>query len=115
MRPKLRGGGGIPRRNVSLGTASEQQVPRSAFSALGMTKVGGRLRAPDALQGIERGIHYRLLVFLGSVLIDGGRGLRTEVAVLGVVLQCAHAVLAAGAGESHAALDAIDSVMFHSS
>jgi hypothetical protein len=73
------------------------------------------LRAPDSLLGIERGIHQRLLVFLGGVLIDGGRSLGAEVAVPGVVLQCAHAVLAAGAGESHAAFDAIDGVVFHGS
>ena len=71
------------------------------------------LRAPDSLLGIERGIHQRLLVFLGGVLVDGGRGLGAEVAVPGVVLQGAHAVFAAGAGESHAAFDAIDGVMFH--
>ena len=73
------------------------------------------LRAPDSLLGIERGIHQRLLVFLGGVLVDGGCGLGAEVAVPGVVLQCAHAVLAAGAGESHAAFDAIDGVVFHGS
>ncbi len=71
------------------------------------------LRAPDALLGIEGGIHQRLLVFLGGVLVDGGCGLGTEVAVPGVVFQRAHAVLAAGAGESHAAFDAIDGVVFH--
>ena len=73
------------------------------------------LRAPDSLLGIERGIHQRLLVFLGGVLVDGGRGLGAEVAVPGVVLQGAHAVFAAGAGESHAAFDAIDGVVFHGS
>jgi hypothetical protein len=71
------------------------------------------LRAPDSLLGIERGIHQRLLVFLGGVLVDGGRGLGAEVAVPGVVFQSAHAVLAAGAGKSHAAFDAIDGVVFH--
>ena len=71
------------------------------------------LRAPDALLGIERGIHQWLLVFLGGVLVDGGCGLGAEVAVPGVVLQGTHAVFAAGAGESHAAFDAIDGVVFH--
>ena len=56
-----------------------------------------------------------MLVFAGGVAIDGGRGLGAEVAVPGVVLQRAHAVLTAGAGESHAAFDAFDGVMFHGS
>jgi len=53
-------------------------------------------------------------VFFGGVLVDGSRSLGAEVAVPRVVFQCAHAVLAAGACESHAALDAIDGVVFHS-
>ena len=117
MRPKIEGGGGegdTPGNTANLGTASEQQVPRRALSAIGMTKVDEGLRAPDALLGVERGIHQRLLVFFGGVLVDGSRSLGAEVAVPCVVFQCAHAVLAAGACESHAALDAIDGVVFHS-
>jgi len=76
-------------------------------------KCESELRAPDALLGIERGIHQRLLVFAGGMAVDGGRGLGAEVAVPGVVLQRAHAVFAASAGESHAAFDAIDGVVFH--
>jgi len=45
--------------------------------------------------------------------VYGGRGLGAEIAVPGVVLMGAYAVLAAGAGETHAAFDAFDGVVFH--
>jgi|HubBroStandDraft_6_1064221.scaffolds.fasta_scaffold87818_3 hypothetical protein len=66
--------------------------------------------APDVLLDVEGREHYGLVVDAGGVLIDGGRGLRAEVAVAGVELERADVVGAVGAGELHAALDASDGV-----
>ena len=77
---------------------------------------GERLGAPDALLGIERGEHHRFVVDVGGVLVDGGGGLRAQVAVAGVEVEGADVVSAVGAGEPHASLDARDGVeTLHSS
>jgi hypothetical protein len=45
--------------------------------------------------------------------VDGGSGLGTEVASLNVEVEGGDVVFTMGAGELHAALDALDSVGFH--
>ena len=47
------------------------------------------------------------------VVVDCGRGLGAEVAALRVEVQGADAVCTLGAGELHAALDALDFIGFH--
>jgi hypothetical protein len=74
-------------------------------------KVNPRSGAPDALLGVERGEHYGLVVDAGGMEIDGGGGLRAEVSVARVEIECADLVGAAGASELHAALDASDGVV----
>ena len=69
--------------------------------------------AVDVLLGVERGEHYRLVMNLGGVLVDGGGGLGAEVAGFGIEIQRADAVGAARAVELHAAFDALDSVGLH--
>jgi hypothetical protein len=63
------------------------------------------LRAPDALLGVEGGVHHGLVVDAGGVDIDGGGGLCAEVAVADVEVDGADVVSAAGAYELHASLD----------
>ena len=53
------------------------------------------------------------MVHLRGVSIDCGRGLGAEVAHSCVEVQGADAVPTDGAGELHAALDALDSIGFH--
>jgi hypothetical protein len=48
---------------------------------------------------------------VGCVLIDGGCGLSAEVTIAEVKIEGADMVSAAGAGESHAALDARDGIV----
>ena len=61
-----------------------------------------------------RGRDYqRRVVRLGGVSIDRGCGLGAEVAAFCVEVNRADAVGTLGAGELHAALDALDSVGFH--
>ena len=50
------------------------------------------------------------MVDFGGVLVDGGGGLRPEVAVAGIEVEGADVVGAMGAGELHAALDASNGV-----
>lgn len=50
---------------------------------------------------------------LGSVLIDSGRGLGAEVAVLGVEIECTDAVFATGTLELHSPLDPTGGVVSH--
>jgi hypothetical protein len=66
--------------------------------------------AVDVLLRVERRKHYRLVMNLGGVLVDGGGGLGAEVAVAGVEVESADVVGAVIAGEPHAALDACDCV-----
>ena len=69
--------------------------------------------APGALLTIGgRDYHGRRVRFAG-VIIDRGCGLSAEVAALGVEVQRGDAVRTLGAGELHAALDALDSIGFH--
>jgi len=73
------------------------------------------LSAPDVLLSVERGIGHRLVVDVGGVLVDGGSGLRAQVAVAGVEVERADVVGTVRAGELHAAFDASDGVeTFHS-
>jgi len=56
------------------------------------------------------------MVNLGGVLVDGGRGLRAQIAVARVEVERAYVVGAVGAGKLHAALNTSDGVKtFHSS
>jgi hypothetical protein len=68
------------------------------------------LGAVDVLLGVEGGEHYRLVMNLGGVLVDGGGGLSAEVAVAEIEVESADVVGAVIAGELHAALDACDGV-----
>jgi hypothetical protein len=101
---------------VSCGAAYSQQVPCAPLARFGMTNFltdcgCEELRAPDALLGIERGEHHRLVVNCRRMAVDGGSGLGAEVAVADVEIERADVVGAAGAGELHAALDASDGVV----
>ena len=49
----------------------------------------------------------------GGVIVEGGSGLGAKVTALGVEIEGADAVGTVGAGELHAALDALDFVGFH--
>ncbi len=62
---------------------------------------------------IVSGTHRGFAVGLGSVVIDGSRGLGAEVAGFGVELQRGDAVGAVHAGKLHPVLDALDAVGFH--
>jgi hypothetical protein len=56
------------------------------------------------------------MVNFGGVLVDGGSGLRAQVAIARIEVEGAHMVGAVGAGKLHAALDARDAVeAFHNS
>ena len=67
------------------------------------------------LLSVERGIRHRFVVNVGGVLVDGGSGLRAQVAVASVEVERADVVGAVCAGELHAAFDASDGVeTFHS-
>ena len=59
--------------------------------------------APDALSRVEAGIHQRLVVGFGGVLVESGGGLGAEVAVASVEVERADAVFATDTGEAHAA------------
>jgi hypothetical protein len=69
--------------------------------------------APGALQTVGRRNNHRFVVSFGGVVVDGGRGLCTQVAGLRVEVESADAMGTVRAGELHAALDALDSVGFH--
>src|ERR1700738_4088380 len=69
--------------------------------------------APDALLRGEAGIHHRLVVRFGGVLVESGGGLGAEVAVASVEVERADAVLAADTGEAHAALHSFRRVVSH--
>jgi hypothetical protein len=69
--------------------------------------------APDALLRVEAGIHQRLVVGFGGVLVESGGRLGTEVAVPSVEVEGADAVLAADTGEAHAALHSFSRVVSH--
>ena len=69
--------------------------------------------APDALLRVEAGIHQRLVVGFGGVLVESGGGLGAEVAVASVEVERADAVLAADTGEAHAALHSFSRVVSH--
>ena len=69
--------------------------------------------APDALLRVEAGIHQRLVVGFGGVLVESGGGLGAEVAVASVEVERADAVLAAHTGEAHAALHSFRRVVSH--
>ena len=73
----------------------------------------GESLAPGALLTIGRGDYHGRRVRFAGVIINRGRGLRAEVAALGVEVQCADAVCTLGAGELHSALDALDLIGFH--
>ena len=53
------------------------------------------------------------MIFTG-VTVDGGSGLRAQIAGFGIEIQRAYAMGAACAGKFHAALDAFDAIGFHS-
>ena len=53
------------------------------------------------------------MVRFGGVVVHGGGGLRAEVSGFGVEVESADAVGTVGAGEFHAALDALDAIGFH--
>ena len=76
-------------------------------------KLGIRRLAPSALLAIGGWNHHGLVVGFGGVIVDGGGGLGAEVAGFGVEIEGADAVSTVGAGELHAALDALDTVGFH--
>jgi hypothetical protein len=69
--------------------------------------------APGALLTIGRRNYRGCRVRFAGVIIDRGCGLSAEVAALGVEVQRADAVCTLGAGELHAALDALDFIGFH--
>ncbi len=62
------------------------------------------------LLGIERGEHYRLVMNLGGVVVNGGGGLGAEVAVAEIEVKSADMMGAVIAGELHTALDACDGI-----
>ena len=51
---------------------------------------------------------------MGGVPIDGGGGLGAQVAVFRVKIERADAVVAVRTGEPYTALDALDTIRFHS-
>lgn len=70
--------------------------------------------APTALLAIRRRNYHRRLVRRSGVGIDCGGGLGAEISNFGVKIQSCDAVGALLARELHAALDALDSIGFHS-
>ena len=73
----------------------------------------GESLAPSALLTIGRGDYHGRRVRFAGVIIDRGGGLGAEVAALRVEVQRGDAVCTLGAGELHAALDALDFIGFH--
>ena len=69
--------------------------------------------APGALLTVGRGNYRGCRVRFAGVIVDRGCGLGAEVAALRVEVQRADAVCTLGAGELHAALDALDFIGFH--
>ena len=70
--------------------------------------------APAALLAVGRRDHHGRLVRRGGVRIDCGSGLGAEIPNFGVKLQSCDAMGALLARELHAALNALDSIGFHS-
>jgi hypothetical protein len=70
--------------------------------------------APAALLAIGRRDYHRRLVRRSGVGIDCGGGLGAEISNFGVKLQSCDAMGALLARELHAALNALDSIGFHS-
>lgn len=77
---------------------------------LGSAALPGALAAPDALLAVERREHYGLVVDFGGVLVNGGRGLRAQVAIASVEIEGGYVMGAVGAGELHPSLNARDGV-----
>ena len=71
------------------------------------------LGAPDALLGVETGIHQRLVVGFGGVLVESRGGLSAKVAAARVEVERADTVLATDAGKTHAALHSFGGVVSH--
>jgi hypothetical protein len=68
------------------------------------------LHAGEVRGGVERRVGYGLVVDFGGVLDDGGGGLGSQVAEVGVEIERVHMMRTVGAGELHATLDALDGV-----
>ena len=79
----------------------------------GVCRLWQRGLAPGALLTIGRGNYRGCRVRFAGVIVDRGCGLGAEVAALRVEVQRADAVCTLGAGELHAALDALDFIGFH--
>lgn len=69
--------------------------------------------APDNPLRIEGGIHCGLVVCLGSVPINRGSGLGTEVAGLDFEIECTDAVFAPDTLEPYSLFDPIGGVVSH--
>jgi hypothetical protein len=69
--------------------------------------------APDALLRIESGIHQRLIVRFGRMLVESGGSLSAKVSVARIEVESGNTVLAAHAGEAHAAVDSFGGVVSH--
>jgi hypothetical protein len=70
--------------------------------------------APGAQLIVEGGNGRRFMMRLSGMPTDGGGGLGAEVADFGVKIERADAVFTVRAGEPYAALEALDTVRFHS-
>ena len=102
-------------------------VVRALAKTQGLRSEAARLRLcpPEAMLlkirpclflQIERREHDWLVVYLGRMLVDGGRGLSAPIAVARIKLEGAHTMGATSAGELHASLDTDDGVeAFHKS
>ena len=88
-------------------------LPRGGFYINRGTLLKKFSGTPDALLRVEAGIHHRLVVGFGGVLVESGGSLGAEVAVASVEVERAHAVVAAHTGEAHAALHSFGRIVSH--
>jgi hypothetical protein len=69
------------------------------------------LVVPDTLLQVEGREHYRFVVNAGGVAVDGSGGLRAQVPVPAIKIECADGMRAARAGKPHATLNPRDGVV----
>src|SRR5260370_17228526 len=94
-------------------TSAFSQCSRVGFCINHGTFTDKSSGAPNALLRVEAGIHQRLVVCFGGVLVESGGGLGAKVAVASVEVEGADAVLTSDTGEAHAALHSFRRVGSH--
>jgi hypothetical protein len=87
----------------------ESEVNRGRNPALSLPK-GTWLHSRRMDLSIQRRIRHRLVMHRRGMLVDGGGGLGTLVAVARIEIQRADMVGAVAASKPHAALDARDAI-----